>query len=478
MLAILFLLLVPAGLGSEVAAEDVELSTTFLTFFKNGGGYIEYRISGPAAAELRTRIDDPGVVFPFETMAADGDGAIDQSEGERYMKNLDDILTRRQIILRGVKMDNVDVDEHRGLIGSGINDTDELYLHITFRGHIQYDELEFNVSGLEPLEVLYGSYSDIPSSLTVDERTSIVAVGFGSYQKVLKEEGSLLNMRIPLGAVIRFHHSYTVGSAPTVRMMYDHSTILDNPLILMLLMILSSYLTIKLPKGVAKENGMDRVPQLHQANLAMVIVVWLIYVFGAAAFYVWFLAALSLALAYYFAHMVYKKGWRGIAQSEEGIDLGDAILAADPVNGGSAGQMYSPNATFNAPASTAPATDPEDEVVVLLAQDTPHQVPQPVAHSTITRVDAPPVPPAEQAPPVAPVVVQHPAAQAVQAAAPAQSAPVVVQHPAAAAAQAANSNNGSTKRMKCQCDGFFDVPLIPRPLEVECPHCGTTGVLR
>ena len=38
----LVLLSVPALLPTEVAAEDVDVSTTFLTFFKNGGGYIEY----------------------------------------------------------------------------------------------------------------------------------------------------------------------------------------------------------------------------------------------------------------------------------------------------------------------------------------------------------------------------------------------------------------------------------------------------
>ncbi|NIP35287.1 MAG: hypothetical protein GWN18_10055, partial [Thermoplasmata archaeon] len=92
------------------------------------------RIQGKAASQLRQMIDDPEVMFPFETRMADGDGIVDQNEGEAYMRNLDDILTRREIILRGVKMENVDVDEHRGLIGSEVNDTKELYLHITFRG--------------------------------------------------------------------------------------------------------------------------------------------------------------------------------------------------------------------------------------------------------------------------------------------------------------------------------------------------------
>ncbi|MCK5415343.1 MAG: hypothetical protein KAJ35_08170, partial [Thermoplasmata archaeon] len=55
----LVLLSVPALLPAEVAAEDVEMSSTFLTFFKNGGGYIEYSISGKAASDLRHMIDDP-----------------------------------------------------------------------------------------------------------------------------------------------------------------------------------------------------------------------------------------------------------------------------------------------------------------------------------------------------------------------------------------------------------------------------------
>ncbi|MCK4970472.1 MAG: hypothetical protein KAS77_08095, partial [Thermoplasmata archaeon] len=180
-LLVLLLLAVPPLAGGEAAAEDVEMSTTFLTFFKNGGGYIEYRLHGPSASELRGMIDDPNIKFPFETATSDGDGLVDQAEGEQYMRNLDDILTKRQIVLRGIKLDNVDVDEHRGLIGSEVDDTDELYIHITFRGNIQYDQMEFNVSGLEPLMVLYGSFDDIPPNLTIAERTYIVSAGLGSY---------------------------------------------------------------------------------------------------------------------------------------------------------------------------------------------------------------------------------------------------------------------------------------------------------
>ena len=84
-MVVLMALTVPGLMAGDAGAEDVEMSTTFLTFFKTGGGYIEYRINGGAAADLRAAIDDPQTKFPFETTPGDGDGMVDQFEGEQYI---------------------------------------------------------------------------------------------------------------------------------------------------------------------------------------------------------------------------------------------------------------------------------------------------------------------------------------------------------------------------------------------------------
>jgi hypothetical protein len=477
---LLVVLMVPGVLPGEALAEDVEVSTTFLTFFKKGGGYIEYRMKGQAAADLRGMIDDPSVVFPFESLVADGDGVIDQSEGNRYMDNLDAILTKRQIVLRGVKLDNVDVDEHRGLIGSGVNDTDELYLHITFRGHIQYDSLEFNVSGLEPLMVLYGSYADIPSTLTVDETTYIVAAGMGGYTRAAKSSGTFLNLRAPMAAIVYFHDDYAAAGVPTNRGEYDHSTFVGNPLALMILVFICTYLTIKLPKAVAKDNSMERVGQLHLAILILVILFWLVYIFGSAAVLVWVFGIALVVVAYYLAYLIYAKNWRGIAEPSEGIDMGEAISAVDMAGGA----LPSDVQTTQTPTLLSQPSDdglqpvvpkPGDEEVLVVVQDelqaeavqqlgngqAPGQVlatsPEPgpeAGEPTVQTIEQPP----EQEPVTAPVPMPE-----VES-----TVPPVADEPQVPA----------TKKMKCKCGGYFDVPLEPRPLEVQCPHCGTRGTLK
>lgn len=442
----LVMLSVPALLPAEVAAEDVEVSSTFLTFFKNGGGYIEYTISGEAASELRHMIDDPSVMFPFETRTADGDGVVDQSEGESYLGNLDDILTRRIIVLRGMKMENVDVDEHRGLIGSKVNDTRELYLHITFRGGIQYDKMEFNVSGLEPLAVLYGSYEQIPTKLTVDERMYIVSAGMGAYETKIKEGGTLLNLRAPLAAVVTYHGSYTVSSAPAARMEYDQNTMVGNPLILMIFMLLVTVLSIKLPKAVAKENDKERVRELHLGILVATVLVWLFYTLGGNAYLVWFLGIALTVGSYTMAHQVYVRNWRRMAIDLDGIDLGEAISAVDPVNG----RVPPSGPVAQGPAilgdgRTGVEVHPSEDVVVVLPE----------------QEDLLPVDPshAGTGPPIAPAyIVPEPVASAL--------------------VQPVEQAQVATKSMRCKCGGIFKVPLQPRPLEVQCPHCGTTGTLR
>jgi hypothetical protein len=476
------LLAVPAFVPTQVGAEDVEMSTTFYTVFKNGGGYIEYRISGEAASDLRHMIDDPDVMFPFETRMADGDGIIDQSEGESYMRNLDDILTRRMIVLRGVKMENVDVDEEtRGIIGTRVNDTKEMYIHITFRGNLQYDKMEFNVSGLEPLAVLYGSYDAIPSSLTVDERTFIVSAGMGSYETKIKDEGTLLNLRAPVAAVAWYHSSYTVSSVPSARMEYDHNTMAGNPLIMIFLMALVTLLTLKLPKALAKENDKERVRQFHLGILAALILFWMFYALGGNAYLVWGLGIVLTAGAYGMAHMIYARDWRGMAMDSEGIDLGEAISPIDPVNGTvpQAGPMVQGPAILGEGASGVDPYPEEDvtvampdDGVVLEAVDPGRTTPAYVVPTPVTpEPPAPPAPTVQHAPPV-PSVQPAPVPQRVT------PVPVPVSAPPATPVEGGDGTAPSTKAMRCKCGGVFRVPLQPRPLEVQCPHCGTTGTLR
>ncbi len=448
-------LLVPAVLAGEAGAEDVEVSTTFLTFFKNGGGYIEFSVSGSAASQLRTMIDDPAVMFPFETRTADGDGIVDQSEGESFMRNLDDILTRREIVLRGVKMENVDVDEHRGLIGSDVNDTREIYLHITFRGGIQYDKMEFNVSGLEPLATLYGSYEDIPQTITVDERMFIVAAGMGAYETKSKDEGTLFNLRAPLAVIVSYHASYTASSPPSARMEYDHDTFAANPLVLMLFMFLVSVLTLKLPKALARENDKERVSQLHLAILILLILFWVFYVLGGNAYLVWILGIALAVGAYAIAHMVYARDWRGIAVDSEGLDLGEAISAVDPINGRAppAGPIAQGPALLGEGGAGVDPNPADDVMVVMPEEGSDGPGAPPVVAPAANPVPSPPSP-------ASPAPVQASTASVV----PAQPSPA--------------SRPPGTKTMRCRCGGTFRVPLEPRPLQVQCPHCGVAGTLR
>lgn len=447
-------MMVPAVLPTDVGAEDVEVSTTFLTFFRNGGGYIEYTVSGSAASQLRKMIDDPDVMFPFETRMADGDGVVDQAEGESFMRNLDDILTRREIVLRGVKMENVDVDEHRGLIGSSVNDTRQLYIHITFRGSIQYDEMDFNVSGLEPLAILYGSYGNIPSTITVDERTFIVAAGMGAYETRERDEGTLWNLRVPLAAVVTYHASYTVSSPPRARMGYDNHSMIGNPLVLMIFTFLVTLLTIKLPKAMARENDRERLPQLHMGVLILVVLYWVFYILGGNAYLVWAFGIGLTVGAFIVAYMVYARGWRGLAMDSDGLDSGEAISAVDPVN-----DHAPPAGPFaqrpDLLAFGGPGVDPHpsEEVMVGIPAEGDEPRDELIAPTTALVAPSPSPPP----PPVSP--------------------PVPSTRPAPKPSTVTYGPPG-TKTMRCRCGGTFRVPLEPRPLEVRCPHCGVTGTLK
>jgi hypothetical protein len=218
----------------------------------------------------------------------------------------------------------------------------------------------------------------------------------------------------------------------------------------MIFMILISVLTLKLPKALARENDMERVSQLHLGILIALILFWLFYSLGGNAYLVWGLGIVLAVCAYGMGHLVYVKGWRNMAMPLEGIDLGEAISASEPVDG---------MTPLEAPPTKGPAilgqgatgvdAHPEEDVLVVMPTD---------EAETLTAVDPATMTPAYVTPPAEPepVTVQAPPESAT---------------PEAAAAPA-------TKTMRCRCGGTFRVPLEPRPLEVQCPHCGVTGTLR
>jgi len=514
-IALVGLVCVTAVATSCASAADLSVSSTYLTALDNGGGYIEYRLTGAAARELRSLIDDPHHVMYDGSSPGDGDGTVDMVEGERFMSNLDSILTNRQNVLRGVKLDNVDVDDHTGLVGTGPNDTKELYIHITFRGHIQYDKRSFNLSGLELVEAVFGAADDVPRNITVEERTLIVAAGIASYEKVRKTDGTLFNLRVPMAAVVSFKVEYPVTSPPTARMEYSHSSVVGNPLVLAILMLLFTYLAIKLPKALARDHDMQRLSRMHWAFLAIVILIWLFYFLGGVAVLVWALSIGGLAGIYLLSYEVYAKRWRDLAEPMEGIDLGKGLeaTALEEADGGARAVTFVGAPQPAAPSATAsPAYDPgaaysAEQVVVETAaagQAERYRAVQPAAPPPQEQSFAMPHQVQQQAQPPVPQQVpqqvqwqqqpqpqQMPQPQYVPQPQPYQPPPPPLQPASQPAARpvsqpVTNGRNGRPLppppppvKMRCPaCQTVFQVPGAPRPLPIQCPSCGRKGMLR
>jgi hypothetical protein len=213
------------------------------------------------------------------------------------------------------------------------------------------------------------------------------------------------------------------------------------------LILVFTFLALRLPKAAAADNGKERVRWLHWGFLAFIILVWLFYFLGGASALVWVLTIGGVLGVHYVSHMVYAKGWRGLAEDKAGIDLGKGLEAVE------ADEEQTVRAYMESirPRPPVDADAKRDDGPVLVAVDAPRF--------------APPPPPG----PVARVVV--PAAPA---------------GPAAVAGEATNGVNGRplpppppASKMRCpKCGTVFTVPGAPRPLSVTCPSCGKTGMIR
>jgi hypothetical protein len=352
----------------------------------------------------------------------------------------------------------------------------------------------------------------------VDETTLIVAAGLSSYERVEKTGGFLLNLRVPMAAVVRYTATYPVTHPPEAKMSYSHSAVIGNPLALAILMLVFTFLAIRIPKATAKDDGMERVRWLHWTFLAIVILVWLFYFFGGASAVVWVLSIGCLAGIYYVSHLVYDKGWRKWAKPLGGIDVDDGLVPtkpeerqagpafqttgpleptvpmaqAGPPTAPAQGQA-GPTPYQGAPAYTQQSAYPSSEVVVEMpgGQRSAGAAPQPAAyaapppaqtyvipHQAAQQQHPPqqyapqpavpppylqPPPPAQSAhvqpPPLAQPPYPQPAVPAPQA--PQQQPVMPPTAPPATPPHASNGKNGKP------------LPPPPPPVRMRCPACQT-----
>jgi len=449
-----------APAGAEVGAgSTVKVTSQIRMLFTEGGGYIDWEISGEVVKDIRRNIDQ---------RMGNGDGNVTANEGQAYIGGIDQVLEGSYIrygCARIVQTALLRKDIHtdtEGLLVS-VNSSQTIVIHFYFNADLRTDAATINFAEkdlpLAPFRALVGDENQTFTGALEWKHTEIM-VGIASFSGIAMEKGSVNRVRGPAVEVLFYETKFSGAEAPNDSARYETFNVLQCSLELFILICVLGLATVILPRYYMKEKKMRKVKWLHSSAWLFVLLTLLLFFLGADGVFIWLFSPLFLVLSWFLSYKIYVKGWKGIAKPlislpdsvapEKGTDRKPGESSYKDIVGGEepreepkapTKESWKPGAPPDFPG---PAEKPdEDEEGEGLGVRPPPRAPAP--------------PPAPPSPPPAP---------ASAGAAPAPPAPAPSQV--------------KILKLRCpKCKNTFDTrDEGTRPLKLKCTSCGAEGALR
>ena len=438
-LAVLLAMVVLAGLLPSASAAigagskmTVETQTQML--LQQGGGYVNWEVSGPVATELR-RCVDRGF--------GDGDGNVTPAEAQSYTNEVDLVLENyisygsARIIRSSLLNKDINTDT-AGLIGP-VNSSRAVEIHFTFSANLRVEGGLVDFGDQRIPQAAFRARTGEANQTFVGElerRHTEIVVGMASFSGASADRGAFSRFRGP-GFEVLWYSLSVKGQNSTDQARFDTFNVVQCPLELFVVVCVFGAFTLWFPRHFMKSKKMLKYRWLHLAAVLMVAAAMALFFLGADGMAVWLAAPLFAVLSLVLSWGVYSAKWKGLAKS--------AVPELPP-----------------RPAGEARPASPISQVIS--ARQWADNLP--VVEGTA--VEGGPSPPAGPPPP----------GPARGGPAPARPAPPAPRLPAAPGPPRAAAPPG--RDLRCpRCKGTFvvDDPGT-RPLAIKCTLCGAEGVLR
>jgi hypothetical protein len=438
-LAVLLAMVVLAGLMPSASAAigagsrmTVETQTQML--LNQGGGYVNWEISGPAALLVRQNVDQ---------CFGNGDGNVTPVEASAYTNEID--LTLENYIFYGSariirsSLLNKDINtDTAGLIGP-VNSTRAVEIHFTFSANLRVESglVDFGDQRIPQaaFRALKGEANQTFEGELEWRHTEIV-VGMASFSAVSPDRGSFSRFRGP-GLEVLWYSLSVKGQNSTDRARFDTFNVVQCPMELFVVVCVFGAFTVYFPRHFMRTRKMLRYRWLHLGAVLMWAAAMAIFLLGADGRFVWLAAPLLAVLSLVLSWGVYSAKWKGLARS---------AVPALP----------------SRPAEEARPVSPISQVIS--ARQWADNLPA-AGGTAVEGVASPPAGP----PPPGP---------AREGPAPARPAPPAARLPVAPGPSHAAA--APRRELRCpRCKGTFPVEDNgARPLAIRCSICGAEGVLR
>lgn len=298
-----------AGIGG---GSTLTVSSQTQMLLQQGGGYVDWEISGPVAVEVRRNVDQN---------LGDGDGNITPAEAQSYANEIDLVLENyifygsARIVRSALLNKDIETDT-AGLIGP-VNSSRAIEIHFTFSANLRSESGTVNFGDLRIPTAPFRALRGDPNQTFEGElrwRHTEIAVGMASFSAVDADRGRFSRFRGP-GIEVLWYDLEGRNLTSTDQARFDTFSVVQCPLELFVVLCVFAVVAVWFPRHFMRSGKRLKVRWLHLLVILLVVVALALFLAGADGAVVWTVSPLLAVLSYVLSWGIYSAGWKGIARS-------------------------------------------------------------------------------------------------------------------------------------------------------------------
>jgi hypothetical protein len=279
----------------------------------HGGGHFNWKVTGPAANELRTAVI-LNYDVPRGTEPPDGQLQVDEVERfamemERYLEGRysEDELEYQGAKLRSFALLNRDIrDDSKGLIHTSNASTEDIEIRFYFDAWLPSGEEDFVLSDTLIADAIYFPVNETYEGAYKLEHTDYM-VNIGNYAPVKLDKGDFFLIRTPFGEIYHYSVSFNAGENPEDKLKYEPFSWIECPLVLFIVVVVFGYFVVTMPGRYRRYDVMKNV-KAHTFAKVLLIVLLLLYFFaGIGGVFISGIVLWILSVVFLFVSMVVSK---------------------------------------------------------------------------------------------------------------------------------------------------------------------------
>jgi hypothetical protein len=298
-----------AGIG---AGSKVTVETQTQMLLQQGGGYVNWEISGPVAQLVRQNVDGG---------FGDGNGYVTPAEAQAYIDEIDLLLENyiqygsARIIRSSLLNKDINTDT-AGLIGP-VNSTKAVGIHFTYSANLRVEGTTVDFGDQRIPSAAFRALKGEGNQTFVGElewRHTEIVVGMASFSGTDTDRGRFTRLRGPGFEVLWYSLTITNGTSKD-QARFDTFNVVQCPLELFVVVCVFGLMAVWFPRYFMRSKKMLKVRWLHLLVILLVVVAVALFFVGADGAFIWTVSPLVTVLSYVLSWKIYSAGWKGIARS-------------------------------------------------------------------------------------------------------------------------------------------------------------------